>query len=123
MSTITGSRPPKQAEASESPRQIVQQQPDRLSDILHRIIALEFLAIFLAANFGMALYYFIVFNSQVSLISYVQGAPVIAVLIVLISGIFHHYSKIQSQRKRWYAIAGLGAVGLAFSLFYHCCFC
>lgn len=94
MSTITGSRPPKHAEASESPRQIVQQQPDRLSDVLHRIIALEFLAIFLAANFGMALYYFIVLNGQISWISYVQGAPVIAVLIVIISGIFHHYSKI-----------------------------
>ena len=93
------------------------QRPSRLSDVLYKIVALEFVAIFLAASIAMDLYYWIALGAQVPVSFCVPGALAIATLIVLVSIAFRHYAKIQSHRKRWYVRAGVGAVGLAFSLF------
>src|SRR5271170_87657 len=93
------------------------QRPSRLSEVLYKIVALEFVAIFLAASIAMVLYYWIVLGASVSVSFCVPGALAIATLIVLVSLGFRHYAKIQSHRKRWYVKAGIGAVGLAFSLF------
>ena len=108
-----------QAEPQESTQgaQALVQRPSRLSEVLYKIVALEFVAIFLAASFAMGLYYWIVLGAHVSVSFCVPGALAIATLIVLVSIGFHHYAKIQSHRKRWYVRAGIGAVGLAFSLF------
>ena len=108
-----------QAEPQESTQgaQALVQRPRRLSEVLYKFVALEFVAIFLAASFAMGLYYWIVLGAHVSVSFCVPGALAIATLIVLVSIGFHHYAKIQSRRKRWYVRAGIGAVGLAFSLF------
>ena len=75
------------------------------------------MAVFLAASIGMGLYYWIALGAYVSASFCVRSALAIATLIVLVSTGFRHYAKIQSHRKRWYVRAGIGAVGLAFSLF------
>lgn len=108
-----------QAEPRESTQgaQPLVQRPTRLSDVLYKIIALEFVAIFLAASIAMGLYYWSVLGAQVSVSFCVGGALAIATLIVLVSIAFHHYAKIQSHRKRWYVRAGIGAVSVAFTLF------
>ena len=108
-----------QAEPRESTQgaQPLVQRPSRLSEVLYKIVALEFVATFLAASIAMGLYYWIVLGAQVSVSFCVPGALAIATLIVLVSLGFRHYAKIQSHRKRWYVKAGIGAVGLAFSLF------
>ena len=76
-----------QAEPRESTQgaQPLVQRPTRLSDVLYKIIALEFVAIFLAASIAMGLYYWIVLGAQVSVSFCVPGALAIATLIVLVS--------------------------------------
>lgn len=93
------------------------QRPTRLHSVLYKIVAAEFSALFLAAAFGIASYYWIGLGFQVPAILCITYAAAIATLIVLISIGFRHYSKIQSQRKRWYVMVGIGAVSVAFSLF------
>jgi Undecaprenyl-phosphate glucose phosphotransferase len=93
------------------------QQPARLHSVLYKIVAAEFGALFLAASFGIASYYWIGLGFEVPTILCITYAAAIATLIVLISVGFRHYSQIQSQRKRWYVTVGIGAVGVAFSLF------
>jgi Undecaprenyl-phosphate glucose phosphotransferase len=93
------------------------QRPARLHSVLYKIVAAEFSALFLAAGFGIASYYWIGLGFQVPAILCITYAAAIATLIVLISVGFRHYSKIQSQRKRWYVTVGIGAVSVAFSLF------
>jgi Undecaprenyl-phosphate glucose phosphotransferase len=93
------------------------QQPARLHRVLYKIVAAEFVALFLAASFGIAAYYWIGLGFQVPAILCTTYAAAIASLIVLVSVGFRHYSKIQSQRKRWYVSVGIGTVGVAFSLF------
>ena len=92
------------------------QRPNRLREVLYNV-ALEFIVVFLAASYSVILYYWIAFGAHLSSTFYVWGALVIAALIVLVSISFRHYTKIQSHRKRWYVTAGIGAVGVAFSLF------
>ena len=93
------------------------QRPNRLREVLYNV-ALEFIVVFLAASYSVILYYWIAFRVHVLSTFYFWGAMVIAALIVLVSISSRHYTKIQSHRKRWYVTAGIGAVGLAFSLLF-----
>ena len=116
MSTVTDSRKSRATEITVSSVAVVR-PPHRLIRVLYKIVALEFLALYFAASFGIGLYYWIFFQSPLFSPFYIPSSLVIATLIVSISAGFHHYSKIQSQRKRWYVRNGIAAVGLAFSLF------
>jgi Undecaprenyl-phosphate glucose phosphotransferase len=91
-------------------------RPKRLGAVLYRIVGIEFAAIFIAAFVAMGVYYWSVLHAYIPLL-YVLSAFFIAALIVLISVGFRHYVRIQSHRKRWYVSVGIGAAGLAFSLF------
>ena len=92
------------------------QRPNRLREVLYNV-ALEFIVVFLAASYSVILYYWIAFGAHLSSTFYVWGALVIAALIVLVSISLSPLHQIQSHRKRWYVTAGIGAVGVAFSLF------
>jgi Undecaprenyl-phosphate glucose phosphotransferase len=91
-------------------------RPKRLGAVLYRIVGAEFATVFVAAFAAMGVYYWVVLHAYIPLL-YVLSAFFIAALIVLISVAFRHYVRIQSHRKRWYVSVGIGAAGLAFSLF------
>lgn len=93
------------------------ERSDRLSAVLYRIIAIEFVSICVAATLSIHFYYWIALKAQVSPALYIPAALIIATLTVLVAAGFRHYVKILSQRKRWYVTVGIGAVGLAFSIF------
>lgn len=116
MSTIIETKKSRRADIADTSEAVVR-LPNRLIRVLYKIVALEFLAVYFAASLGIGLYYWIFFQSPIVSLFYIPSSLVLATLIVLISIGFHHYSKIQSQRKRWYVRNGIGAVGLAFSLF------
>jgi Undecaprenyl-phosphate glucose phosphotransferase len=97
--------------------QITVERPERLSKVLYRVVGIEIVTIFLAACLSIHFYYWIALGAQVSPSLYIPAALVIAILVVLVAVGFHHYAKIRSHRKRWYVTVGIGAVGLAFSLF------
>jgi len=91
--------------------------PSQLNLVLYRIACLELFAVFIAASTSISVYYRAVLGAQVPVGLYFPGAVLLSFLVILVSVGFHHYVKIQTQRKRWYVTVGLGAVGLAFSLF------
>jgi Undecaprenyl-phosphate glucose phosphotransferase len=93
------------------------QRSDPLNRVLYKIVVQEFVAIFLAASFGIALYYWGALRFQVPVTLWVPFATVIATLVVLFSLGFRHYPQIQTKRKRWYVTVGIGAVGAGFSVF------
>jgi Undecaprenyl-phosphate glucose phosphotransferase len=88
-----------------------------LSRVLYTIVLQEFVAVFLAASVGIALYYWIGLGFQVPVTLWLPYATVIAALVVLVSLGFRHYPQIQTKRKRWYVTVGIGAVGAGFSVF------
>jgi Undecaprenyl-phosphate glucose phosphotransferase len=91
--------------------------PSQLNLVLYKIACLEFSAVFVAASFGIILYYWGALGAQVPISLYLSGAVLLSLLVILVSVAFRHYANIQTHRKRWYVTVGLGAVGLAFSLF------
>ena len=91
--------------------------PSQLNLVLYKIACLEFSAVLAAASISIALYYWGALGAQVPVGLYFYRAVLLSALVILVSVSFHHYVKIQTQRKRWYVTVGLGAVGLAFSLF------
>jgi Undecaprenyl-phosphate glucose phosphotransferase len=93
------------------------QRSSPLNRILYKIVAQEFVAIFLAATCGIALYYWGALGFQVPAALWVPFATTIATLVVLFSLGFRHYPQIQTKRKRWYVTVGVGAVGAGFSVF------
>src|ERR1700735_1197365 len=88
-----------------------------LSRVLYTIVLQEFVAVFLAASVGIALYYWIGLGFQVPVTLWLPYATAIAALVVLVSLGFRHYPQIQTKRKRWYVTVGVGAVGAGFSVF------
>lgn len=91
--------------------------PSQLNLVLYKIACSEFLAVLVAASASIGLYYWIALGAEVPISLYFPGAVLLSSLVILVSVGFRHYVKIQTQRKRWYVTVGLGAVGLAFSLF------
>lgn len=91
--------------------------PSQLNLVLYKIACLEFSAVLTAAAVSIALYYQFVLSAQAPISLYFPGAVLLSLLVILISVGFHHYGNIQTHRKRWYVTVGLGAVGLAFSVF------
>jgi Undecaprenyl-phosphate glucose phosphotransferase len=89
---------------------------ERLHSVLYRIVTVEFTATFVAALVAINLYYWLALDAYIPGL-YVSSALIIAFLVIAISAGFHHYSRIQARRKRWYVSVGVGAAGLAFSLF------
>jgi Undecaprenyl-phosphate glucose phosphotransferase len=88
-----------------------------LSQVVACIAAGEFLAVSLSAYTASLAYHYVGLNSPPPAYQYVPAAIFIA-LIVLISSLgFRHYTAIQTQPRHRFLWSGIGAVGLAFSLF------
>jgi Undecaprenyl-phosphate glucose phosphotransferase len=88
-----------------------------LSEVVVRIAAVEFLTIGLSAYLASLAYHYVGLNSSPPASEYMPASIFIA-LIVLFSSIgFRQYAAIQTQRRHRFVWSGIGAVGLAFSLF------
>jgi Undecaprenyl-phosphate glucose phosphotransferase len=114
MSTVSSS--PNQSQRFESSGSARVAGVERLNHVLYRIVSFEFGATFVAALVAMGVYYQVVLKAYIPGL-YVTSAVIIAAFVVGISAGFHHYVRIQARRKRWYVSVGVGATGLAFSLF------
>ena len=89
----------------------------RLSEIVARIVAIEFLAVGLSAYVASFAYHYIGFNSPPRAYQYVPAAIFIALIVLFSSVSFRHFVAIQTQPRHRFLWSGIGAVGLAFSLF------
>jgi putative colanic acid biosynthesis UDP-glucose lipid carrier transferase len=80
-------------------------------------VAIEFLAVGLAAYFASFVYHFFGSNIWPPAYQYGLAAAFIALLVLLITITFHHFEAVQTQPRHKFLWNGIGAVGLAFSLF------
>ena len=90
----------------------------RLAVVRGKIMATEFLAVASAAFIASAAYHSIVNNfPSLPVEQYIFAALFIATLVSLVSVGFQHFTAIQMRPLHVLVWNGLGAVGLAFSLF------
>jgi Undecaprenyl-phosphate glucose phosphotransferase len=89
----------------------------RLSEAVARMGAIEFLAVGLAAYVASFAYHYVGSNSSPPASQYVPAAVFIALMVLLFSISFRHFEAIQTQPRHRFLWSGIGAVGLAFSLF------
>src|ERR1700731_4111712 len=89
----------------------------RLSDAVARMASIEFLAVGLSAYVASFAYHFVGSNSSPPAYQYVPAAIFIALTVLLFSISFRHFEAIQTQPRHRFLWSGIGAVGLAFSLF------
>ncbi len=89
----------------------------RLNTILTGYAAIEFMAVAVSAYFASLVYHQIILQSWPPETRYGRAALVIASLVSLISLGFHNFVAIQRQPRHIFLWRGLGAVGLAFSIF------
>jgi Undecaprenyl-phosphate glucose phosphotransferase len=90
---------------------------EQLSPLLVRLVATEFLAVFVAAYMIGMIYFRVVLHRWPPTEAYVASGLLIAGLILLISIGFQHYVKLQIQPRHRFLWNGIGAVALAFSFF------
>jgi len=81
------------------------------------MVAIEFLAVGLSAYIASFAYHYVGSNSLPRANQYVPAAIFIAVMVLLFSISFRHFETIQTQPRHRFLWSGIGAVGLAFSLF------
>jgi Undecaprenyl-phosphate glucose phosphotransferase len=79
--------------------------------------AIEFLAVGLSAYVASFAYHYVGSNSSPPAYQYVPAAIFIALTVLLFSISFRHFEAIQTQPRHRFLWSGIGAVGLAFSLF------
>lgn len=91
--------------------------PLHLSTVIARLVAAEFVVIAAAAYGASAIYSRLILLGWPPVEQYVSGAVSIAVLAVLVSLGFHHFTSIQTMPRHKFLWNGIGAVMLAFSLF------
>ena len=89
----------------------------RLADAVARIVALEFLVVGVVAYAASFVYHYLGSDSLPPLYEYVPAAVFIALMVLLFSVGFRHFEAIQTQPRHRFLWSGIGAVGLAFSLF------
>ena len=89
----------------------------RLSDAVAQMMGIEFLAVALSAYVGSFAYHYAGSDSPPPPYEYVPAAIFIAMLVSLFSISFRHFEAIQTQPRHRFLWSGVGAVGLAFSLF------
>jgi hypothetical protein len=87
-----------------------------LSGAIAKIIAIEFFAVASSAYLASLLYHYFGTNAWPPAL-HVPAAFLIAVLVLLVSTSLHHFEAIQTQPRHRFLWSGIGAVGLAFSLF------
>jgi len=88
-----------------------------LSQALGRIVAIEFFTVGLAAYFASFVYHYLGSNLWPPAYQYVPAALFIALLVLLVATTFHQFEAIQTQPRHRFLWSGIGAVGVAFSLF------
>jgi Undecaprenyl-phosphate glucose phosphotransferase len=79
--------------------------------------AIEFLAVGLSAYVASFAYHYVGSNLLPRVNQYVPAAIFIALMVLLFSISFRHFEAIQTQPRHRFLWSGIGAVGLAFSLF------
>src|ERR1700686_1569820 len=89
----------------------------RLSQAVARMAAIEFLVVGLSAYVASFAYHYVGSNSSPPSYEYVPAAVFIAMVVLLFSIGFRHFESIQTQPRHRFLWSGIGAVGLAFSLF------
>jgi Undecaprenyl-phosphate glucose phosphotransferase len=89
----------------------------RLSEAVARMGAIEFVAVGLSAYVASFAYHYLGSNSSPRASQYVPAAIFIALMVLLFSISFRHFEAIQTQPRHRFLWSGIGAVGLAFSLF------
>ena len=81
------------------------------------MVAIEFLAVGLSAYVASFAYHYAGSNSSPPTYQYVPAAIFIALMVSLFSVSFRQFEAIQTQPRHKFLWSGVGAVGLAFSLF------
>jgi Undecaprenyl-phosphate glucose phosphotransferase len=99
------------------PSPTTQPRTRRLSEVVAQIAAIEFLAVGLFAYLASVAYHYIAINSSPPAYQYVPAAVSIALMVLLSSISFRHFTAIQTQPRHRFLWSGIAAVGLAFSLF------
>lgn len=89
----------------------------RLSEAVWKIVALEFLAVGLSAYAASFAYHYVASSSSPPTYHYVTAAIFIAAMVLVFSISFRHFEVLQTQPRHRFLWSGIGAVGLAFSLF------
>lgn len=89
----------------------------RLSVILLKLLALEYLAVAASAYFTTVLYHFVIWNHGPAIQKYIIASVGIATLVLVVSLAFKHYSDIQIQPRHKFLWSCVGGVLLAFSMF------
>ena len=89
----------------------------RLERRLVQIVTLEFLLIAGICYVTSAIYYQVFLSTWPPVEHYVPAALSIALLVLLTALGFKHYVGVQAQSRDRFMWSGIGAVGLAFSLF------
>jgi Undecaprenyl-phosphate glucose phosphotransferase len=95
----------------------IQPRTRRLSEAVVRMGVIEFLTVGLSAYVASLAYYYLGSNSSPPASQYVPAAIFIALLVLLFSISFRNFEAIQTQPRHRFLWSGIGAVGLAFSLF------
>src|SRR5262249_15363164 len=90
----------------------------RLSVILLKLLALEYLAVAASAYVTTVFYHFVIWNQGPSVQKYLIASIGIATLVLIVSLAFKHYADIQIQPRHKFLWSGIGGVLLAFSLFF-----
>ena len=88
-----------------------------LAAMLTRMVVAEVVAVTLAAWLASFIYNWTVLSRWPPMEQYVSAALLIALLVLLVSLGFRHFSAIQTQPRHRFLWNGLGAVALAFSFF------
>jgi Undecaprenyl-phosphate glucose phosphotransferase len=88
-----------------------------LAEAAVRIGAIEFLVVGLSAYVASFAYHYVGSNSSPPAYQYVPAAIFIALMVTLFSISFRQFEAIQTQPRHKFLCSGIGAVGLAFSLF------
>jgi putative colanic acid biosynthesis UDP-glucose lipid carrier transferase len=92
-------------------------QARSLSEAIARIVAIEFFAVGLSAYLASFVYHYVGSNLWPPAYQYGPAAAFIALLVLAFSVTFRHFEAIQTQPRHRFLWNGIGAVGLAFSLF------
>jgi Undecaprenyl-phosphate glucose phosphotransferase len=92
-------------------------QSRRLSEAVTKMAVLEFAAVGASAYLASILYHYISSDYLPPAQQYGLAAIVIALVLSFLSVRFRHYESLQTQPRHRFLWAGVGAVGLTFSLF------
>jgi Undecaprenyl-phosphate glucose phosphotransferase len=88
-----------------------------LAGALFKIASIEFLVVALSAYLASLVYHYMSANGWPPAYQYIPAAIFIAALVSIFAVVFRHFEAIQTQPRHAYVWSGVGAVGLAFSVF------